>query len=204
MVGAARPGRRAARGRRGSRGCCGRPTTPRSRTCGRSARTSTRSPRAGSGCRRCLHARGTAPSPARAEPAAAAVPAGELEPVAAEPGATAAGQRRAATTGCASACGSAAAPAGLSGPAEIPLVGVVQMDEPAAAAVPAGAEVAGRKPRSPSRGAAARKKAGTARANAAEEAGEPRRLPTAPAPEAEAASAAPAKRPRARARKKAE
>ena len=42
--------------RRASPGCCGRPTTPRSPTCGRWARTSTRSRRAGAArSRRCLH-----------------------------------------------------------------------------------------------------------------------------------------------------
>ena len=82
------------------------------------------------------------------------------------------------------------------------------MDEPPAAAVPAGAEVDSAEPEAavakPARTRRPpRKKAGTARAKA-EKPAKTDASSTAPAPEAEAASAAPAKRPRARTRKKAE
>ena len=86
------------------------------------------------------------------------------------------------------------------------MVGVVQMDEPPAAAVPAGAEVESAEPEAevakPARTRRPpRKKAGTARAKAEKPA---KTDASSMAPEGEAASAAPAKRPRPRTRKKAE
>jgi uncharacterized protein (TIGR00288 family) len=132
---------------------------------------------------------------AEAEPAVAALPAGETEPVAEPSGSS---RDNALRFGVRFRRGSRG---GLR-TAEYPLVGVVQMDEPAAAvpataaaAVTADQEGATAKParRAP------RKKAGTARAKADKPA-----KAEASAPEGEAAAPAPAKRPRARTRKKAE
>jgi uncharacterized protein (TIGR00288 family) len=86
---------------------------------------------------------------------------------------------------------------------EIPLVGVVRIDEPVEAAPAAAADepAAAGEPEAPAKAArprrAPRKKSGTTRATKAAKA-------EAPAPEPEAAPAAPAKRPRSRTRKKAE
>jgi uncharacterized protein (TIGR00288 family) len=143
--------------------------------------------------------------PAQAEPAAAA-PAGDMEPVAAEPGEAAAGSGAGRDNGVRFGVRFRRGSRGGLRTAEYPLVGVVQMDEPAAAAVPAGAEVESGEPEAaaakPARTRRApRKKAGTSRAKAEK----PAKAEASPAaPEGEAASAAPAKRPRPRTRKKAE
>jgi hypothetical protein len=152
-----------------------------------------------------------APAPAgvtvEAEPEAAPVFAGEAEPTAGEPAGTA--RENALRYGVRFRRGSRG---GLR-TAEYPLVGVVQVDEPPAAAqapaaqVPAipaaesaGTEEAAAKPERPRR--TSRKKAGTTRAAKAKAA---KPAPAeASAPEGGAAAAGPAKRPRARTRKKAE
>jgi len=149
--------------------------------------------------------------PAQPEPAAAAVPAGEMEPVAAEPEEAGAGAGAGRDNGVRFGVRFRRGSRGGLRTAEYPLVGVVQMDEPPAAAVPAGAVPAGAEVEStgpeaavtkPARSRRApRKKAGTSRAKAEK----PAKTDTAStASEGEAASAAPAKRPRARTRKKAE
>jgi hypothetical protein len=135
--------------------------------------------------------------PAEAEPAVATPPAGEAEPVA-EPSGTS--RENSLRFGVRFRRGSRG---GLR-TAEYPLVGVVQMDEPAAvAAAPASAaETAGQEdaPAKPSRPRRApRKKAGTTRAKA----DKPVKT-EATVPGGDAAAPAPAKRPRARTRKKAE
>jgi uncharacterized protein (TIGR00288 family) len=139
--------------------------------------------------------------PAEAEPAVA-VPAGDPEPIPAEP--ASAGRDNGLRFGVRFRRGSRG---GLR-TAEYPLVGVVQMEEPAATApvVTAGAaaeaaeqEAAVAKPARPRR--APRKKAGTTRAKVEKPV---KTEASAPAPEGEAATPAPAKRPRARTRKKAE
>ncbi len=139
--------------------------------------------------------------PAEAEPAAAAVSAEEADPVAAEPAGAARDNglrfgvrfRRGSRGGLRTA--------------EYPLVGVVQMDEPAAAApasTAAGDETAepdapAAKPARTRR--APRKKGGGTRAKAGKPATAEASVPAAGG---EAATPAPAKRPRARTRKKAE
>jgi hypothetical protein len=145
-------------------------------------------------------------SPAQAEPAAAAVPAGEMEPVAAEPGEAGAGAGAGRDNGVRFGVRFRRGSRGGLRTAEYPLVGVVQMDEPPAAAVPVGAEVESAEPEAevakPARTRRPpRKKAGTARAKAEKPA---KTDASSMAPEGEAASAAPAKRPRPRTRKKAE
>jgi uncharacterized protein (TIGR00288 family) len=137
--------------------------------------------------------------PAEAEPAVAAAPAEEAEPVAAEPAGAA--RDNSLRFGVRFRRGSRG---GLR-TSEYPLVGVVQMDEPAAAVlastaageVTAEPDAADAKRARPRR--APRKKAGGARAKAEKPA-----KAEASAPAAEAAAPAPAKRPRARTRKKAE
>ena len=142
------------------------------------------------------------PSPAvEAEPTTAA--SGEPEPVGGEP--AGAGRENGLRFGVRFRRGSR----GGMRTAEIPLVGVVQMDEPAEVAVvpvataveiaePEGAE---EKPARPRR--APRKKTGTTRAAKAAKGAKGEKPPAAEAaPEGE--PAAPAKRPRARSRKKAE
>jgi hypothetical protein len=144
--------------------------------------------------------------PAQAEPVAAAVPTGEMEPVAAEPGEAGAGAGAGRDNGVRFGVRFRRGSRGGLRTAEYPLVGVVQMDEPPAAAVPAGAEVESAEPEAavakPARTRRPpRKKAGTARAKAEKPA---KTDASSTAPEGEAVSAAPAKRPRARTRKKAE
>jgi uncharacterized protein (TIGR00288 family) len=134
--------------------------------------------------------------PSEAEPAVAALPAGEAEPVAEPSGAS---RDNGLRFGVRFRRGSR----GGMRTAEYPLVGVVQMDEPAAAAaVPTAAaavetEGAPAKPARPRR--TPRKKAGTTRAKA----DKPAKV-EASASEGDAAAPAPAKRPRARTRKKPE
>jgi hypothetical protein len=137
--------------------------------------------------------------PVEAEPAVAAVSAEEAEPVASEP----AGRGDGLRFGVRFRRGSRG---GLR-TSEYPLVGVVQMDEPAAA-VPASTVVgneaaeSGAATAKPARSRRApRKKAGGPRAKAEKPA---KAEASAPAAQGEAAAPAPAKRPRARTRKKAE
>jgi uncharacterized protein (TIGR00288 family) len=142
---------------------------------------------------------GSAAPPAEAEPVVAAVSAEEAEPAAAEPAGAA--RDNALRFGVRFRRGSRG---GLR-TSEYPLVGVVQMDEPAAA-VPASTAV-GRETAEPAPAAAKpartrrapRKKAGGTRAKAPA-----KTEASAPAAEGEAAAAAPVKRGRARTRKKAE
>ena len=146
--------------------------------------------------------------PAEVEAAAEAVAAGEPEPLPGEPAGAGAGRDNGLRFGVRFRRGSRG---GLR-TAEYPLVGVVQMDEPAAAAaaaaagLPAVGEVESEQPAAapakPGRTRRApRKKAGTTRAKAEK----PAKAESATAaPAGEPAAAAPAKRPRARTRKKAE
>jgi hypothetical protein len=139
--------------------------------------------------------------PAEAEPAVAAAPAEEAEPVAAE--AAGAARDNSLRFGVRFRRGSRG---GLR-TSEYPLVGVVQMDEPAAAVlastaageVTAEPDSAAARPARPRR--APRKKAGGTRAKAEKPA---KAEASAPPAEGEAAAPAPAKRPRGRTRKKAE
>ncbi|HEU4953330.1 MAG TPA: NYN domain-containing protein [Gemmatimonadales bacterium] len=138
-----------------------------------------------------------------AEPAVS-LPIGETEPVGAEPGdaGAVAGRDNGVRFGVRFRRGSRG---GLR-TAEYPLVGVVQMDEPAAAAAAgaAGAEVDPAEPataKSARPRRAPRKKAGTSRAKAEKPA---KAEASSSAPDGGATSPAPAKRPRARSRKKAE
>jgi hypothetical protein len=140
--------------------------------------------------------------PAEAEPAAGPSAAGDGEPVPAEP--AVAGRDNGVRFGVRFRRGSRG---GLR-TAEYPLVGVVQIDEPAQAAAAASlgvaaetvaAEEPGAKPARSRR--APRKKTGTTRAKAEK----PAKADAAPSPPEEApAATGPAKRPRSRTRKKAE
>jgi uncharacterized protein (TIGR00288 family) len=138
-----------------------------------------------------------------ADPEVAPVSAGDAEPVAAEPAGAA--RENGLRYGVRFRRGSRG---GLR-TSEIPLVGVVRIDEPAAAPAAASGvspveiaepEEAAAKPARPRRGT--RKKAGTTRAEKAK-AEKPAKA-EATAPVAEAGTPAPAKRPRTRTRKKAE
>ena len=115
---------------------------------------STRSRRAGAArCRRCLHSPRQPPPCRRLKPSRQrGRPAGEMQPVAAEPGERGPEQGRDATTGCDSASDSAAARAVALRTAEDPFVGVVQMDEPPRPPCRRGprSNRRSRKPRSPS------------------------------------------------------
>jgi uncharacterized protein (TIGR00288 family) len=139
--------------------------------------------------------------PAETEPVVAAAPAEEAEPVAAEPAGAA--RDNSLRFGVRFRRGSRG---GLR-TSEYPLVGVVQMDEPAAAVLASTAageetaepDAAVEKSARPRR--APRKKAGGTRAKAEKPA---KAEASAPPAEGEAAAPAPAKRPRGRTRKKAE
>jgi uncharacterized protein (TIGR00288 family) len=143
-------------------------------------------------------------APVEAEPEAPLGAAPEVEPVAAEP--AGAGRDNGVRFGVRFRRGSR----GTLRTAEIPLVGMVLVDEPAQSApvAPAGdpeavAEEGAAKPARPRR--APRKKAGSTRGEKAARPEKPAKAAAPAAPtEGEAAAAAPAKRPRARSRKKAE
>ena len=186
--------------RHASPDCCGRRTTPRSRTSGRWARTSTRSPRGAVASVPRWRRRPRPPPPRRPKPSPRSRPCPPARP-SRWPSPRVLSRDNGLRFGVRFRRGSRG---GLR-TAEYPLIGVVQMDEPASAPAAAAAAAAGggdgRSAR-PSRGVSAARR-GRRRAPRRAKADKPAKA-EASAPGSDAAAPAPAKRPRARTRKKAE